>query len=390
MSMNSLSKTYQVVIVGGGPVGLFLAILLRQQNIDCVVLEKRTERITHSRSLGIHPVSLELMDKIGLADRFIEEGIQIKKGIAYCDNGKIGILTFDKCHGPYRFVLSLPQYLTERLLEDKLRQLDPKCLVRGAELISVDLNRNNVGHTVCMENQTYSIRSDFTVGCDGKNSVVRDKAKFSFEGRRYPDTYVMGDFSDHTKLGTTAAIFLHSEGLIESFPLTKDRRRWVVKTSRFVDNPDRGLIEKLIQQRINYDLSGTNNFMLSSFGVQKYLANPMAKNRIYLAGDAAHIVSPIGGQGMNLGWMDAWDFSKHLNAMLNDKGDISIHEKQYNADRTKVAKKVIRRAEINMKLGRKSGFPYPKNSLVWLMLNTPLEGLMANLFTMRGLQNWPI
>ncbi|MFH5882680.1 FAD-dependent oxidoreductase [Halalkalibaculum sp. DA3122] len=391
--MNKLNKAYPVAIVGGGPVGLFLAILLRLRNIDCVVLEKRTSRITHSRSLGIHPVSLELMEEIGLANPLIEEGIKIRRGMAWSDHKKLGVLSFESCPGPYRFVLSLPQYKTEQLLENKLNNIDPRCLVRGARLAGLKQNRTSVDLSIQSEGrggQSCSIRCNLLVGCDGNNSFVRNAAGFSFDGKQYPDTYVMGDFSDNTDLGNAAGIFLHSAGLIESFPLGRERRRWVVKTDHFIPSPDRTTLETMIRRRINHELSGTTNYMLSSFGVQKYLANPMANRRIFLAGDAAHIISPIGGQGMNLGWFDAHALSGHLKKMITGKADPAEQGEQYSASRRRAARKAARRAELNMRLGRSSLFPYPKNGLVWLMLNTPLKRLMAQVFTMRGLDKWPI
>jgi 2-polyprenyl-6-methoxyphenol hydroxylase-like FAD-dependent oxidoreductase len=156
--MNKLRDKYHVCIIGGGPVGLFLAIALRQRDIDCVVLEKRTEPTTHSRSLGIHPVSLELMQKIGLADDFIQRGIKITEGVAWGDDKKIGALSFENCPGPYRFVLSLPQYKTERLLEDKLNEIDPSCLSRGIELVDLEETESSVSLTLSNEKKTKKVK----------------------------------------------------------------------------------------------------------------------------------------------------------------------------------------------------------------------------------------
>jgi 2-polyprenyl-6-methoxyphenol hydroxylase-like FAD-dependent oxidoreductase len=198
----------------------------------------------------------------------------------------------------------------------------------------------------------------------------------------------MGDFSDNTSLGSDAAIFLCDEGLIESFPLLDQKRRWVVKTDKYLDDLQRQDIEERIAHRIGYDLSSTENKMLSSFGVQKMLAKPMVKNRIILAGDAAHIVSPIGGQGMNLGWLGAWDLSQSLRNVLNNKDSHSSILDQFERRRCKAARNAIRRAELNMRLGRKPYFPSLRNKIVSLMLNTPLSTLMARIFTMRGVERW--
>lgn len=395
--MNPIKDTtYPVAIVGGGPVGLFLAIALQRQGVECAVLEKRSKRITHSRSLGIHPVSLELMDQIGIVDDFLESGIKIKKGVAYGDNGKIGTISFETCPKPYTFILSLPQFKTEELLEDRLNEIAPGCLHRGAEVHTVGMTERSVEveYTHGHERERRTLNCRLLVGCDGKNSRVREEAGFSFVGDSYPDTYIMGDFTDNTIFGSDAAVFLGKEGLVESFPLTDNRRRWVVKTDAFVEEVTRTMLEKRVAGRVGHDIGEEENYMLSSFGVQKFLADPMAEGRIFLAGDAAHIVSPIGGQGMNLGWLDAWDLSSVLKEILADESAdwdrMSAAAGIYHSRRIKAARTAIRRAELNMALGRAGRFSFPKEALVWLMLNTPLHRLMAQMFTMRGLGRWPV
>ncbi|MDZ7689685.1 MAG: FAD-dependent monooxygenase [Balneolaceae bacterium] len=279
--MTESARTYDVIIVGGGPVGLFLAIILLKKGIECIVLEKRTERTTHSKSLGIHPVSLELMDQMKIADPFVKEGIKIRRGVALDDHGKIGSISFDSCPGPFPYVLSLPQYRTEYLLEKQLEKLDASCLRRGVEF--QDLNQTNMSVSVTVKEgeNTYQLSARVLAGCDGKNSVVRQSTGFSFEGRAYPDTYIMGDFSDTTDFGTSAAIYLHSRGLIESFPLIDNRRRWVIKTDQYYDDLNRRHLEKILRERIGLSLNGCDHFMLSSFGVQKHLAKPIARNRVF-------------------------------------------------------------------------------------------------------------
>ena len=372
--------------------GLFLAIALRHHEIECVVLEKRTDRITHSRSLGIHPVSLELMEKVGLVDAFLKEGVKIKRGIAFAGKRKIGTISFSNCPEPYTYVLSVPQYKTETLLEMHLADLRADCLVRGAAVQAVERQPDSVEVTYSRNGKRHKLNCRFLVGCDGKNSTVRKAAGFAFNGDSYPDTYIMGDYTDNTVFESDAAVFLCREGLIESFPLGNNHRRWVVKTEEFIRYVTRTAMEKRVASRIGHDIGEEKNFMLSSFGVQKYISEPMADGRIYLAGDAAHIVSPIGGQGMNLGWLDAWDLGMRLRKLVEGDSAISADTaaRNYSRKRTEVARQAIRRAELNMALGRKHTIPFIKNALVWLMLNTPLSGLMARIFTMRGLGRWPV
>lgn len=388
--MNANTETYQVVIVGGGPVGLFLGICLEEMGLSILILEKRKEPRSGSRSLGIHPVSLELFEKLGFVDWFVDAGIKITKGHAFANAEKLGTISFEDCPKPFNYILALPQYQTEHILEEKLKSLNPNALLRGAEVSAISQEQKQVKVEYRLNGQTKSLAGSYLVGCDGKDSFVRQQAGIAFEGKTFSDTYIMGDFSDNTDFGSDAAIFLCDDGLIESFPLLGARRRWVVKTRQYFSSVNRDAIECRVETRIGHKLQDTENIMLSSFGVQKLIAEPIVKNRIILAGDAAHIVSPIGGQGMNLGWLGAWDLAKSLNHILKKNRPALSILQGFEERRKKAARNAIRRAEMNMRLGRRTSLPALRNGLVSLMLRPPLSRLMAQMFTMRGVERWII
>jgi 2-polyprenyl-6-methoxyphenol hydroxylase-like FAD-dependent oxidoreductase len=331
---------------------------------------------------------LELFGEIDIADSFVDKGIKIRKGHAFANAKKLGTLSFEGCPRPFNYILALPQHKTEKILESKLVEFNPNSLKRGAEVINIAQDKTQVKVSYRIDGQTRCATALYLAGCDGKDSFVRNSAGISFEGKAYPDTYIMGDFSDNTHFGSDAAIFLCDEGLIESFPLLNNRRRWVIKTDNYFSLVKRKDIETRIRQRIGHNLRDTENIMLSSFGVQKFIARPMVKNRIILAGDAAHIVSPIGGQGMNLGWLGTWDLAHCLKKIIHHKQQADILLQEFKQRRNKAAKNAIRRGEINMRLGRQTSVPAFRNGIVSFMLNTPLSNLMAKAFTMRGVENW--
>lgn len=377
-----------IVIVGGGPVGLYLAGRLIQKGISCRILEKRTSIDKHSKSLGIHPISLELFERAGIADSFLNEGLKIKKGIAFWNAKKIGEITFENCPPPFRFVLALPQWKTEEILAEWVGKLDEKAFIRGAEVVDILQNDNSVEIALDHAGETKSIQSRFVIGCDGKNSIVRKSSGIKFIGEAYPDCYIMGDFEDTTRFSSDAAVYLHSEGLIESFPLPNGLRRWVVKTDRYLDEPNPQMLSAIVHGRIHHILYGAKNFMISSFGVQQYSAEKFFDRNMLLAGDAAHVVSPIGGQGMNLGWLDAEEAVPVLKRALKNPSEQNQLFSKYSKKQTKIAKQVAKRAEMNMHLGRKETSTFFYKMILSLALKTRLNRFLAKVFTMRGLGKW--
>jgi 2-polyprenyl-6-methoxyphenol hydroxylase-like FAD-dependent oxidoreductase len=379
-----------VIIAGGGPVGLFLAICLIKEGIECRVLEKRKKPIPDSRSLGIHPVSLEVFDEVGITEPFLNTGLKIRKGLAFTEEKKLGEITFEHCPKPHNYILACPQFTTENILRDELTKLDKHALITGATFKYFLEHDQSVKITYSTDGVTNQrITTNYLIGCDGKNSAVRQQASIHYSGKRYNDTYIMGDFEDTTDFGSNATVFLPKEGLIECFPLPNGMRRWVVKTDDYISKPGQVKLATLVQERLGYDLFGVKSTMLSSFGVQHFLAETFAKGRVLLAGDAAHVVSPIGGQGMNLGWLDCRMLTDSFVFLKNKDADIAEQVfQEYSEYQTRIAKKVARRSEINMALGRKQRMPFIRNLFVKGMLHSPLKKKAAEIFTMRGLDSW--
>lgn len=379
-----------VIIVGGGPIGLYLAGRLLQNGFSCRVFEQREKIDIHSKSLGIHPVSLDLFDRAGITQTFLKEGLKIEFGLAFFDEDPVGEVSFQSCPPPHSYILAIPQWNTERLLEKWVKSLDSEVIVRGARVEQLENSDQQVSVTYSIKESKHEISSDFVIGCDGKNSFVRNSCNISFEGSSYPDTYIMGDFDDNTAFGKNAAVFLHRDGLVESFPLPNGQRRWVVKTDDFIKEPKESQLAEQVFRRTHLHLGECKNYMLSSFGVQHLMAESFHKNRALLAGDSAHVVSPIGGQGMNLGWIDAEECLNTLIKVRDNSSDIEHHLNTYSTKQRKIANQVAKRAEMNMRLGRKESANLWARTGLKIVLKSPLKHLLARIFTMRGLGSWPI
>ncbi len=387
----NLPQHTPVAIVGGGPAGLCLALYLNHYDIECIVIEKHLSPVKHSRSLGIHPVSLDIFDELDIADDFIKEGLAIHRGHAFLNRMECGTIAFKTLGGKYPFVLSLPQYKTEAILEQQLHKRSAEILKRGYEFIDFANKGSKLELQLSdSEGKRVCITADYLIGCDGKDSRVREKAVIVFHGKPYSETYVMGDFSDNTPFGHDAAIYIHHKGVIECFPLPERRRRWVVKTQEYIHDPDPSIIVNQVSDRLGFDLSGQDNYMISSFGVEHYLAEKFAKGRVALAGDAAHVVSPLGGQGMNLGWLDCRVLAKAIRSEMNSDMQHGSALQNYDNSQKAVAQKAARRAEFNMRLGSSFKHYLPRQILLTLLLRTPLKHSVARLFTMQKLYDWRI
>lgn len=350
-------------------------LLLASRNVPFIILEKRAAASSHSRSLGIHPPSIEIFEKTGLLDELLHHANAIRWGRAFVDNELIGEIHFSELKLRFPFILTISQSITEKLLETKLLEVRSDSLIRSCEV--VDINMDNDGCTLTTSLGTYTC--DHLIGCDGKNSLVREKAGIRFRGMEYPDTYMMGDFVDGFSDRETASIHLCKDGLVESIPHGKNLRRWVIKTNGFVENPDAGLLAKEVGNRTGVSINPETCTMTSAFGTQKLIADTFIRERAILAGDAAHIVSPIGGQGMNLGWLDV----DHLCNLFPDPSQNEL--RRFAAHRRKMALRAASRAEFNMKTGRSFSNSTLRKLWVRAMLHAPFRKPLMKRFLMQGL-----
>lgn len=376
------SHETEVAIVGSGPVGLLLGCLLCQRGIDCVLLERKQNPALQSRAIGIHPPARAVLAKVGVADKLIQKGVRIQGGQVFYGASPMGRLAL---LGEDAFALSVPQTVTESLLERRLYELAPHALHRGIEVRDVIQESGKVNVSWCGTNGGKgTVRARFVVGCDGKGSAVRQSMGIHFSGGAYCDTYLMGDFADRTSFGTDAAMFLSSGGIVESFPLPDAGRRWVARLPKGERSLDIERLAELVVARTGHSIPLATCRWSSGFGIEHFLAESFMVGNVVLAGDSAHVVSPIGGQGMNLGFLDAGDLADCLHPILRSDGDPSSLLNGYETRRRRAAQIILRRAYGNTLLARPC-LPFdPRRAFVWAILNlSPLSSRFARLFTMR-------
>jgi len=376
-----------VLIIGAGPVGLLLANLLGKLQIPVFLAEQRTELPDWSRAIGVTPPSLEILKSVGIHEKLEEAGVCIEEALVHDDRGTVGRVGFSELDSEFQHILALPQCDTMRFLADNLARFSSVTVRRGLTLTGLKLEGENIvaefdsGEV----NSRTKLNVSWLVGCDGVESTVRKMGGINFSRRGYGQSFVMADYDDHTALGDHAHLYFKREGSVESFPLPGRRRRWVVLANSMPADADRAaFLERVVAARAGYSLSaGIRQSPVFQFTPECVVVDRLAAGRILLAGDAGHVISPIGGQGMNTGFADAELAATILPRLLADEEPETLLA-VYNKVRSCAARSARRRAALAMWVGTRVGriSSAVRNLSLRALLKSPLAKNIPSHFAM--------
>lgn len=300
-----------VLIVGAGPTGLALATALQQAGIDHLLIDRLEVGLNLSRAGVIHAHTLEMLEPLGVVPQMLAEGLKMTRFAVRDRRHRLLSIDFDRLPSRYPFVLMLPQDVTERILTERLAALGGR-VHRGVEALDLAQDADGVTVRVTTGSGERTIRARYVVGGDGMHSRVREASTIAFEGGRYEESFVLADVSFAVPpREQEVSLFFSPAGMVVVAPLPGGRHRIVATHRHEGERPDRAAIQHLLDTR-GPERGGpavvpvvAEVHWSSAFRVHHRVADTYRDGRLLVMGDAAHVHSPAGGQGMNTGLVDA-------------------------------------------------------------------------------------
>jgi 2-polyprenyl-6-methoxyphenol hydroxylase-like FAD-dependent oxidoreductase len=339
------------VIVGAGPVGLTLAAELKRYGLSIRIVDKDSGRTDKSKAIVVWARTLELLDRMGtgVAQRFIDTGLKAAHTNILAGEEQIAQVDLSSVDTPYKFVLLIQQSETERLLEEHLVDLGAR-VERQVELTTFEQSSDGVTCTLAHANgKEEKVEASWLIGCDGAHSLVRHQLGMSFEGSTMLNDWILADVHVSGVQGPPAGnIYWHTLGILELFPLAGTRYRVIADVGTSAANamgehrvPTLEEIQQVLDARGPKGLVATDPVWLSSFTINERKVSDYRAKRVFLAGDAAHVHSPAGGQGMNTGMHDAFNLAWKLS--LASRGLCAAEPllESYSPERSAVARLVL-------------------------------------------------
>src|SRR3984957_10595947 len=374
-----------VLVVGAGPVGLTAAIELTRFGVNVRVIEKLPQRSDKSKALAMWARTLELWDRAGVSGALIAAGLKARGTRLFVGVKQFGEISLDHVASEHQYVLLITQDQTERVLEEHLASLGVT-VERNVELLSFTERPGGVLATLRgADGEPETVEVGWLVGCDGAHSSIRQALGKSFNGTTVPTDFILADvhLGGSTELSKDRiSMFAHEDGFLQLYPISHDRYRVIVDLGRATTEhrPDPTLLEvqATIDRRGPGGITAHDPIWLSRFRINEHQVEDYRRGGVFLAGDAAHIHSPAGGQGMNTGMQDACNLAWKLALVVRGACTDGLLS-SYSAERRPVARRMIAETSklTDLLTMKNPAFQMIRNHVAGLLLGIP--GFQHNL-----------
>lgn len=353
-------------MIGAGPTGLVLAAQLHAAGASVRIIDRHPDRVHESRALAVQARTLEVLGGLGISETLLERGNDAAELCVHRGERVARIRLFDIGidDTAYPFLLFISQARTEAVLNEHLTASGVS-VERGVELVGFEAGEEDVTCTVRHGGQEELSRARFLVGCDGANSTVRREAGIPFEGGDYPQTFALGDVEVEGDLQRNAVhVWPGALGMLFFFPLgepatwrmmgMRPRNGGIEGAGdRGIDAPSIEALQAICDSHTEGSLKLRDPAWLTYFRLRHRQAARYRAGRVFLAGDAAHVHSPAGAQGMNTGIQDAWNLGWKLALVARGAAGEALLD-SYDAERRPVGRFVVRFSDRAFSVGTSS------------------------------------
>jgi 2-polyprenyl-6-methoxyphenol hydroxylase-like FAD-dependent oxidoreductase len=378
-----------VLIIGAGPVGMTMACELARYGMSVRIIDKAAHRTDKSKALVIWSRTLELLDRGGGSAPFVDAGFKAEAVNIIAADKVIGHVSMESAQSPYPYGLMLPQSETERLLEERLGSLGIS-VERQVELLSFKSNADGVEALLRhSDGREEAVSADWLLGCDGAHSAVRHGLGATFAGETLNSDWMLADvhMTGYPFPDSEVSVYWHRDGAFVIFPISPGRYR-VIADLPSVDaedppTPTLEQVQTIIDRRGPKGLTAFDPIWLAGFRINGRKVSDYRWGRVFLVGDAAHVHSPAGGQGMNTGMQDAFNLAWKLALVFGNSCDEHLLD-SYSPERSSVGDEVLKSAAMLTTVGTmKNPFAQTLRNLVGhIVLGlSPVRHAMADTMT---------